>query len=87
MRTLIVIATYTIGKEKVLLEVSRILRCKICVTTEKWEILKLLNLEYMDIFTTDPRASHVQVVSWNKIGEMAAGGQSLFLGFLHSWPV
>ncbi|KAJ3249333.1 hypothetical protein HK104_007672, partial [Borealophlyctis nickersoniae] len=60
-KTLIAIATYTIGKEKVLKQVSA--ACgdmPICVTIEKKRILDQLDLEFSDIFVTDSRASPVQ---------------------------
>ncbi|TPX31877.1 hypothetical protein SmJEL517_g04920 [Synchytrium microbalum] len=80
-KTLFVIATYTIGKEKVLHEIAKTLKCKVFVTKEKLDILKLLDLEYIDIFTLDPRSSQVNIVSWNQIGEMAPGGWR----FLPNW--
>ncbi|KAJ3050302.1 hypothetical protein HK097_008742 [Rhizophlyctis rosea] len=81
-KTLVVIATYTIGKEKVLLEVSRSLNnISIVVTQEKKAILEQLDLPYIDIFSTDIGASNVHVVSWGKLGEMAPGGWR----FLPNW--
>ncbi|KAJ3034009.1 hypothetical protein HDV00_005586 [Rhizophlyctis rosea] len=81
-KTLVLIATYTIGKEKVLKEVSRSLDdIPIIVTPEKKAILEQLELSFMDIFTTDIRASNIWVVSWGKLGEMAPGGWR----FLPNW--
>ncbi|KNC98431.1 uncharacterized protein SPPG_06135 [Spizellomyces punctatus DAOM BR117] len=81
-KTLFVVATYTIGKEKVLQAISD--KCDglpVYVTPEKREILALLELEYAGIFVTDPKMSPIHVVSWGMLGEMAPGGWK----FLPNW--
>ncbi|TPX58798.1 hypothetical protein PhCBS80983_g02876 [Powellomyces hirtus] len=80
-RNLYVVATYTIGKEKVLRVINKSLGSSVFVTTEKHAILNLLELDYLDIFVTDPRLSPVHVVTWGKLGEMVPGGWK----FLPNW--
>ncbi|KAI8822905.1 beta-lactamase-like protein [Fimicolochytrium jonesii] len=81
-RTLFVVATYTIGKEKVLHEIST--ACgDLCIYTspDKKEILNLLDLPYANIFVREPRESSVHMITWGKLGEMVPGGWR----FLPNW--
>eukprot|EP00698_Gefionella_okellyi_P001425 TRINITY_DN11384_c0_g1_i1.p1 TRINITY_DN11384_c0_g1~~TRINITY_DN11384_c0_g1_i1.p1 ORF type:complete len:656 (-),score=142.60 TRINITY_DN11384_c0_g1_i1:19-1947(-) len=61
-RCLFLIGTYTIGKERVLLEVSKQLGLKICITPHKRSILEKLMID-MSGFTTEPREAQVHCVS------------------------
>jgi DNA ligase 1 len=67
------LSAYTIGKEKVFLEVARRCGVQLCVTQAKWEVMQLLpwpeDLPAEKIFTTDPHSSRVHVVGMNWLGE------------------
>ncbi|KAI5056524.1 hypothetical protein GOP47_0028342 [Adiantum capillus-veneris] len=67
--TLFLISTYVIGKEKILSAVAKRCKCLIYTNERKLGILKCLDLENVDIFTTSPSATNVHVVSWNFLGE------------------
>ncbi|XP_044468176.1 DNA ligase 6 isoform X2 [Mangifera indica] len=66
---LFLIATYVIGKEKILLEVSRKCNTKILVDARKMQILRLLGYGENGVFTLDERESDVHVIGWNVLGE------------------
>lgn len=66
---LFLVATYVIGKERILLEISRRCGCKIYVDSRKMEILRALGYEDEGVFTEDESASDVHVVGWNVLGE------------------
>ncbi|KAG0471037.1 hypothetical protein HPP92_015583 [Vanilla planifolia] len=63
-KTLFLIGTYTIGKEKLFMEVARTLRTKIYVGAGKFHVLKCLGFpeEDMKWFTTNEMESHIHVV-------------------------
>ncbi|XP_039126891.1 LOW QUALITY PROTEIN: uncharacterized protein LOC120263030 [Dioscorea cayenensis subsp. rotundata] len=63
-KTLFLIGTYTIGKEKLFIEVARLLRKKIYVGASKLRLLKCLQLpaEDMQWFTVNEMESHIHVV-------------------------
>ncbi|KAL7159501.1 hypothetical protein ABFS83_01G030900 [Erythranthe nasuta] len=63
-KTLFLIGSYTIGKERLFLEVARTLRKKVYVTAPKLRILECLGLprEDMQWFTTNEQDSHIHVV-------------------------
>ncbi|KAD1326118.1 hypothetical protein E3N88_43011 [Mikania micrantha] len=63
-RTLFLIGSYTIGKERVFMEVARVLRKKIYVTAAKMRVLECLGMpkEDMQWLTLDERESHIHVV-------------------------
>ncbi|KAL7600259.1 hypothetical protein Lser_V15G23498 [Lactuca serriola] len=63
-RTLFLIGSYTIGKERVFMEVARVLRKKIHVTAAKMRILECLGMckEDMQLLTLDERESNIHVV-------------------------
>ncbi|CAM6126062.1 unnamed protein product [Calypogeia fissa] len=69
MSTLFLISTYVIGKEKILTAVARRCNCLIYVTEKKLTILKRLDIEDINVFTTDPAATNVHVVKWSFLGE------------------
>uniref|UniRef100_A0A0D3ESL3 DNA ligase n=1 Tax=Oryza barthii TaxID=65489 RepID=A0A0D3ESL3_9ORYZ len=69
-RVLCLIATYVVGKERILLEVARRCGCKIHVDSRKMEILTLLGIGGEDgVFTEDAAATDVHVTGWNILGE------------------
>ncbi|KAL5206864.1 hypothetical protein ABZP36_035073 [Zizania latifolia] len=63
-KTLILIGSYTIGKERLFMEVARLLQKKIYVGAAKLQILKRLDLpqEIMHWFTANEAESHIHVV-------------------------
>ncbi|XP_020246783.1 DNA ligase 6 [Asparagus officinalis] len=66
---LILIATYVIGKERILLEISRQLKCLLHVDRRKMSILSVLGLGDSNVFTEDASASSIHVIGWNLLGE------------------
>ncbi|KAK9829240.1 hypothetical protein WJX72_004715 [[Myrmecia] bisecta] len=66
------IATYVIGKERILVEVARRCRCKILVTERKLGVMRCLDLPGLDpaqMFTLDQSESRVNVVTMDFMGE------------------
>ncbi|GAB2276374.1 hypothetical protein Dimus_011102 [Dionaea muscipula] len=63
-RTLFLIGCYTIGKERLFLEVARVVNKKVHVTAAKLRVLKCLGLpeEDMQRFTIHEEESHIHVV-------------------------
>lgn len=63
-KTLFLIGSYTIGKERLFLEVARVLRKKIYVNAAKFRVLKCLDFSKEDIqwFTTNEHESHIHVM-------------------------
>ncbi|KAK9273026.1 hypothetical protein L1049_017833 [Liquidambar formosana] len=63
-KTLFLIGSYTIGKERLFLEVARVLRKKVYVTVAKLRLLKCLGFseEDMQWFTLNEWESHIHVV-------------------------
>lgn len=63
-KTLFLIGTYTIGKERLFLEVARLLRKKVYVGAAKLRLLRCLGLseEDMQWFTANEMDSHIHVV-------------------------
>ncbi|XP_055805079.1 DNA ligase 6-like isoform X1 [Solanum dulcamara] len=66
---LFVIATYVIGKEKILMEVSRRCQRKIHVDGRKMSVLGVLGHGEDGVFTTVESETDVHVVGWNVLGE------------------
>ncbi|CAI9110622.1 OLC1v1010679C1 [Oldenlandia corymbosa var. corymbosa] len=66
---LFLVATYVIGKEKILMEISRRCNRKIYVDSRKMTVLSVLGLGDSGMFTTDELESDVHVVGWNVLGE------------------
>lgn len=66
---LVLIATYVIGKERILLEISRRLDCLLHVDIRKLEILSVLGFGDVNVFTEDASASGIHVIGWNVLGE------------------
>lgn len=66
---LFLVATYVIGKEKILLEIARRCKRKVHVDARKMAILRTLGCEEIGVFTEDECESDVHVVGWNVLGE------------------
>ncbi|KAK4477671.1 hypothetical protein RD792_016916 [Penstemon davidsonii] len=66
---LFLVATYVIGKEKILVEISRRCKRKIHVSGKKMGVLCALGLGESGVFTEDELESDVHVVGWNVLGE------------------
>ncbi|PIN12524.1 putative hydrolase involved in interstrand cross-link repair [Handroanthus impetiginosus] len=63
-KTLFLIGSYTIGKERLFIEVARALRKKVYVTAAKLRLLECLGLQEEDMqwFTLNEQESHIHVV-------------------------
>ncbi|KAL6614720.1 hypothetical protein ACP70R_036990 [Stipagrostis hirtigluma subsp. patula] len=69
-RVLCLIATYVVGKERILLEVAQHCGCSIHVDSRKMEILTVLGFGGENgVFTEDALATDVHVIGWNVLGE------------------
>ncbi|XP_031395573.1 DNA ligase 6 isoform X1 [Punica granatum] len=68
-KVLFLIATYVIGKERILLEVARRRSCKVYVDGRKMMVLSVLGYGNSGLFTEDECESCVHVVGWNILGE------------------
>lgn len=94
---LFLIATYVVGKEKILLELARRFNRKVFVDARKMEVLRVLGYGESDTFTEDRSETNVHVVGWNVLGEtwpyfrpnfirmkeiMSEGGYSKVVGFV-----
>ncbi|KAL1536962.1 DNA ligase 6 [Salvia divinorum] len=66
---LFLVATYVIGKERILVEISRRCKRKIHVSERKMAVLRALGLGETGVFTLDESESDVHVVGWNVLGE------------------
>lgn len=66
---LFLVATYVIGKERILVEISRRCKRKIHVNERKMAVLRALGLGESGVFTLDESESDVHVVGWNVLGE------------------
>ncbi|KAK6125227.1 hypothetical protein DH2020_041027 [Rehmannia glutinosa] len=66
---LFLVATYVIGKERILMEISRRCKRKIHVSGRKMAVLHALGLGESGVFTEDELESDVHVVGWNVLGE------------------
>jgi len=63
-RTLFLMGSYTIGKERIFLEVARRLGTQVYVGQNKFAVLQALSLprEYQQLITTDDSQAHIHVV-------------------------
>lgn len=68
-RILFLIATYVVGKEKILLEIASKCNCSLHVDSRKMQILSILGFGDSGFFTEDLGATDVCVVGWNVLGE------------------
>ncbi|KAF7822283.1 DNA ligase 6 isoform X2 [Senna tora] len=66
---LFLVATYVVGKEKILLELARRLKRKVHVDTRKMEVLRVLGYGKSGEFTEDDSETNIHVVGWNVLGE------------------
>ncbi|GJU88771.1 DNA cross-link repair protein SNM1, partial [Tanacetum coccineum] len=91
-KTLFLIGSYTIGKERLFMEVARVLHKKIYVTAAKMRVLECLGMpkEDMQWLTLDERESHIHVVPmWTlasfkrlkHVSNMYSGRYSLIVAF------
>lgn len=69
---LVLLSAYTIGKEKVLLEVSRATGHQIYVSPDKMKVLQCLNLkpEELERFTNDMNATPIHVTKMGVVGDV-----------------
>ncbi|WVZ07015.1 hypothetical protein V8G54_020361 [Vigna mungo] len=68
-KVLFLVATYVIGKEKILLELARRFKRKIHVDARKMEVLRVLGYGESGEFTENGLESNIHVVGWNVLGE------------------
>uniref|UniRef100_A0A1J3IAR9 DNA ligase n=1 Tax=Noccaea caerulescens TaxID=107243 RepID=A0A1J3IAR9_NOCCA len=68
-KVLFLVATYVIGKEKILIEIAKRCKRKIFVDSRKMSILSILGCGEKGMFTEDENESDVHVVGWNVLGE------------------
>ncbi|KAJ4847523.1 hypothetical protein Tsubulata_003941 [Turnera subulata] len=66
---LFLVATYVVGKERILLEIARRCKRKVVVDARKMEVLRVLGYGESGVFTEDENESDVHVVGWNVLGE------------------
>ncbi|XP_059670729.1 DNA ligase 6 isoform X2 [Cornus florida] len=66
---LFLVATYVIGKERILLEIARKCKRRIHVDARKMAILRILGVGEDGVFTEEESESDVHVVGWNVLGE------------------
>lgn len=66
---LFLVATYVVGKEKILIEIARRCKTKIHVDARKMAILRALGFADNGVFSEDQSESDVHVVGWNVLGE------------------
>ncbi|KAI0513456.1 hypothetical protein KFK09_009477 [Dendrobium nobile] len=67
---LFLIATYIVGKERILLEIAQRCNCLVHVDGRKMRILSVLGFGDIGVFTEDASASDVHVIGWNLLGEV-----------------
>lgn len=67
------LSAYTIGKEKIFVEVARRTGLPVCVTAAKMAVMQLLewtfDLPFDRVFTCEPSRTCIHIVTWNWIGE------------------
>lgn len=66
---LFLVATYVVGKERILLELVRRFGKKIHVDARKMEVLRALGYGESGEFTEDGLETNIHVVGWNVLGE------------------
>ncbi|XP_054810637.1 DNA ligase 6-like isoform X2 [Prosopis cineraria] len=66
---LFLVATYVVGKEKILLELARRFKRKVHVDARKMEVLRVLGYGEGGEFTDDDSQTNIHVVGWNVLGE------------------
>ncbi|KAF3554960.1 hypothetical protein F2Q69_00013159 [Brassica cretica] len=98
-KVLFLVATYVVGKEKILIEIAKRCKRKIFVDARKMSILNVLECGESGMFTEDKSESDVHVVGWNLLGEtwpyfrpnfakmnevMVERGYDKVVGFVHT---
>ncbi|KAK7394186.1 hypothetical protein VNO78_14707 [Psophocarpus tetragonolobus] len=68
-KVLFLVATYVLGKEKILLELARRFKRKIHVDARKMEVLQVLGFGDTGPFTQDLLETNIHVVGWNVLGD------------------
>lgn len=68
-KVLFLVATYVVGKEKILFEIARRCKRRIVVDSRKMSILSVLGCGESGMFTEDENESDVHIVGWNVLGE------------------
>lgn len=68
-RTLFIVATYTIGKEKILLRIADQCKCKIVVDKRKMKILECLELMEPEMFEQTFTLDSVSAL-WSSLGSV-----------------
>ena len=66
---LFLVATYVVGKEKILVELARRVKRKVHVDARKMEVLRVLGYGDSGVFTEDGSETNIHVVGWNVLGE------------------
>ncbi|KAK2415254.1 DNA ligase [Trifolium repens] len=66
---LFLVATYVVGKEKILLEIAKRFGKKVYVDARKMEVLRALGYGESGQFTEDCLETNIHVVGWNVLGE------------------
>ncbi|KAI9189047.1 DNA cross-link repair protein PSO2/SNM1 [Blastocladiella emersonii ATCC 22665] len=73
-RLLVLVGTYTIGKERVFLAVCRALDCKFYCDAKKWKIYSTYDdAEMQERYTADPWAAQVHVVPLGSVNAQSLG--------------
>jgi DNA ligase-1 len=66
---LFLVATYVVGKEKILLEIAKRFGKKVHVDARKMEVLRVLGYGESGQFTENCLETNIHVVGWNVLGE------------------
>ncbi len=83
-KSLFIIGTYQIGKERICARIAELLKCKVYVNWQKFQMMKCLNLPYQHIFTTNiNEAGPIHVVpmfdlGWKKLFELRSSVQNKY---------
>ncbi|CCH40802.1 DNA cross-link repair 1A protein [Wickerhamomyces ciferrii] len=68
---LILIGSYSIGKEKLYIQLAKTINSKILITKERYKFLSCIENFNLDIFTTDPKdpSAKIQIISIQKLSD------------------
>ncbi|XP_050227399.1 DNA ligase 6 isoform X2 [Mercurialis annua] len=66
---LFLVATYVVGKERILIEIAKRCRRKVFIDGRKMKVLSVLGYGDCGVFTEDATETDVHVVGWNVLGE------------------
>ncbi|KAG0489420.1 hypothetical protein HPP92_008231 [Vanilla planifolia] len=67
---LFLVATYVIGKERILLEIAKRCNCRLYADDRKMEILSILGFHDSGAFTDDASGTDIHVIGWNLLGDV-----------------